>query len=396
MLTDDGKSHLIKALLDNNISAANLSLLRDAINEADLAMIIRRIYDLNEEHIKRIAALAPVMAKVDAIKNSRRNKVFYAKVKGNFRNVAGNKVIVAEGDSWFNYPILLSDVIDWLGMNKNLAVYSLASGGDWLLNMLSARKYVEFLSTINPDVFIISGGGNDLVGRNRLAAMVVPSGDANELANNEWAAELIRIAKQRLADAGRNDDFDTIRFENGLRYISKDFFALLMFFHLQYHFIFNGILDGGSDVKVKSKFPNLKIITQGYDYAIPSADKGFGKNLLKWFKPFARMFLGHGSWLKVPLELRGIADEQTQRDIVYSMIFLFNEMMIDTGNHFNQKCGSVRIFHIDSRGSVGENGWTDELHPLPRHFRNTGLTFIDCINEQNLKSNIFTVKILNP
>ena len=59
-------------------------------------------------------------------------------------------------------------------MENNFAVWSLASGGDWLLNMLSARQYVEELSVLHPDVFLISGGGNDLVGSSRLAAVVEP------------------------------------------------------------------------------------------------------------------------------------------------------------------------------------------------------------------------------
>ena len=54
-------------------------------------------------------------------------------------------VILAEGDSWFNYPVLLSDVLDWVGMEPDMIVYSVAEGGDWFLNILSARKYVEHL-----------------------------------------------------------------------------------------------------------------------------------------------------------------------------------------------------------------------------------------------------------
>ncbi|QHS57453.1 hypothetical protein GWR56_18585 [Mucilaginibacter sp. 14171R-50] len=370
-MTTSQKDELISELLANRISLPNFISLRAEVDERDLSNIIQRIYDLNDEQVKKIAALAPLMAKVDAIKNQQRNGKFIAKIKNGFRGKPGNKVILVEGDSWFNYPILLSDVIDWIGMESNMAVYSLASGGDWLLNMLSARKYVEQLSTMHPDVFILSGGGNDLVGSNRIAAMVDPSGKMNELSHSEWAQRLMK-------PGGAPINMD--RFENGIAYLSKDFFALLMFFQLQYYNIFNGILTSGSGDAKKGKFPGIKIITQGYDYAQPNRKPGFGIKPWRWYKPFARMFLGHGSWLKTPLDLRGISDENVQRDVVYAMIYLFNEMMIETGELFKNIAGYDCVFHIDSRGSVGDDGWTDELHPLPAKFRNTGRAFINCIN----------------
>lgn len=370
-MTDSEKKYLIDKLLANRISIADFHLLRKEINEFDLSCIIQKIYDLNDEQVRKIAALAPVMAKVDALKNAQRNNKFFAKIKNGFRADLANKVIVVEGDSWFNYPILLSDVIDWVSMEKNMAVYSLASGGDWLLNMLSARKYIEQLSTINPDFFIISGGGNDLVGENRIAAMVNPLGKSEEFLKSEWARELMRIART---------DFDPNRFNNGLAYLSKDFFALLMFFQLQYYYIFNGIFTSGKHDAKSTKFPGIKVITQGYDYPEPSRKLGFGLNPLKWYKPFVRKFLGHGRWLKTPLEMRGITCEQAQRDVLYAMIFLFNEMMIEVGELFQGIAGYDCVFHIDSRGAVGDKGWTDELHPLPKNFKKTGESFIQCIN----------------
>jgi len=363
-MTALSKDRLIKKLLANRISLNQFISLRKDVNEQDLSQIIQRIYDLNDEQVRKIAALEPLMAKVDGLKNSQRNSKFLNKIKNGFRQKPQNKVVLVEGDSWFNYPVLLSDVIDWIGMENNIAVYSLASGGDWLLNMLSAKKYVEQLSTMHPDVFIISAGGNDLVGNNRLAAMIDPSGKSEEFVKSAWAQGLMRVS---------NAPFEPHRFNNGLNYLSKDFFALLMFFQLQYYYIFRGILTSG-------KFSGIKIITQGYDYAQPSRTLGFGPKLWRWYKPFARMFLGHGTWLKTPLDIRGISDVTIQRDVIYAMIYLFNEMMIETGELFQKIAGYDCVFHVDSRGAIGDDGWTDELHPLPENFKKTGKAFIDCIN----------------
>jgi hypothetical protein len=155
-----------------------------------------------------------------------------------------------------------------------------------------------------------------------------------------------------------------------------------MFFYLQYFYLINGILTGGTNDASHGKFPDIQIITQGYDYPLPSHKLAFGLNPLKWYRPFIRMFLGHGTWLKTPMQTRGILDQQNQKDIVYAMIYLFNEMMICTGDIFEKRIPGLagRVFHVDSRGSVGDDGWTDELHALPQHFRQTGLTFVDCIN----------------
>jgi len=366
------KQALIDKLLENNISIAELATLSPLVNEKDLANILQHIYDLNEKDILSLAALTGLMAMFDNNKNNRRNDRFTKKITKDFRDDPRNKVVLAEGDSWFNYPVILTDVIDALSMDKSLAVYSLAKGGDWLLNMLTGRKYVEELSVLHPDFFLISGGGNDIVGARRLAAIVQPLTAQNEYEKNPWAKKLKENADTRFIG------FDDVKFRAGAAYLSKDFFALLMFFHLQFFFLMNGILNGGRSGE--SKFPGIAILTQGYDYPIPSTSKNFGWNPLKWYIPFVRLFLGHGTWLKIPLEIRGIYKSEIQRQVMYAMIFLFNEMMIETGAALNKiKPGSV--FHIDSRGSIGDDGWTDELHAQPPHFINTGKVFSFCIHD---------------
>lgn len=375
VLSFTNKQSLIQKLLNNEISSAGLERLRLETDEDDLALIIQKIYDLNETQVIKFASQDRLLARADRIKNDQRNEMFFKKIQRGFRK-EGHTVILAEGDSWFNYPILLSDVIDWIAMEKNLAVYSLAAGGDWLFNILNMRQYVEELSVINPDIFVISAGGNDLLSSNRLAAIVEPGGRSAGFEKNEWAVKLIDQARER-----KIIPLDEGRFQEGCRFLSKEFYALLMFFHLQYFFMINGILTAGTGDALKGKFPGIRIITQGYDYAIPSNDKGWGVNPLHWYIPVIRLFFGHGTWLKRPLQLRGIHSPGHQQSIIYSMIYLFNEMMIATGEIFSlNKALKNPVFHIDSRGSTGKKGWTDELHPLPVQFRKTAAAFVDCIN----------------
>jgi len=50
--------------------------------------------------------------------------------------------------------------------NSKYCVLSLAAAGDWLSNMLKTREYITELSRIEPNIFLFSGGGNDLMGEN--------------------------------------------------------------------------------------------------------------------------------------------------------------------------------------------------------------------------------------
>lgn len=395
------KQELIEKLLGNEILHEELIELRDKVDADDLSDILQRIYDLNETYIYKLAAVETMVEKLNKIKNSQRNQIFFKKIRKGFRKLKNDSskddfkdnphiTVVAEGDSWFNYPIILTDIIDRIIMERDLAVYSIASGGDWLLNMLTGRQYVEELSISHPDWFLISGGGNDLVGARRLATILQPEGESVEFEKNEWARHLILDFAEKSIIPLRAD------FHEGLPFLSRDFYALLMFFHLQYYFLFKGLLK--TEENCISKFEGLKIITQGYDYPLPSSDRKFGINPVRWYIPFARTFLGHGGWLKTPLQIRGINTEQSQQKVLYSMIYLFNEMMIELGDIFNKRHQEQRIFHIDSRDSVGKDGWTDELHPTPVHFIKIGQTFIDCIkrNKTPTYGNVFVVKKCNP
>lgn len=374
-MTQEYKAQLIVDLLANRISIDDLRQLRQEVDADDLATIIQHIYDLNETYILKLSAVEGILRKLNTIKNQNRNEQFRRKIKKGWRDIndKSKKVVLAEGDSWFNYPVILTDIIDRIGMEKDLAVYSIAAGGDWLLNMLTGREYVEELSVLHPDVFLISGGGNDLVGARRLATILAPVGNLDEFHYCEWAQQLVANANTSFIP------FHKHRFEAGVKHLAKDFYALLMFFHLQYYFLINGILTAGGGTP---KFDDITIITQGYDYPIPSSKNEFGINIAKWYVPFIRMFLGHGSWLKTPLLIRGIRKEEVQKNILYAMIYLFNEMMIEIGVIFNKEMAlGNRVFHIDSRDSVGSKGWTDELHPKPEHFLRTGKIFVECIRQ---------------
>jgi len=93
--------------------------------------------------------------------HKKKAKQFSKKIRSGFRNYEKHpehKLVLMEGDSWFEYPFFLKDITDNLIDNENLAIYSMASGGDWVSNMISTHQYQFEYQKLKPDVFIISGG----------------------------------------------------------------------------------------------------------------------------------------------------------------------------------------------------------------------------------------------
>lgn len=82
--------------------------------------------------------------------------------------------IVEQGDSWFQYPLLLDDTIDQLGRDEDKAIFSLSGAGDLLGDMADRREYVEALEKTSARVLLLSGGGNDLLGGGRFASVLLP------------------------------------------------------------------------------------------------------------------------------------------------------------------------------------------------------------------------------
>lgn len=70
-------------------------------------------------------------------------------------------VIVSEGDSWFQYPILLDDVIDHL--LEDYPIMSLGAAGDTLSRIFQRDEFTRDVGRYDADILLLSGAGNDLL-----------------------------------------------------------------------------------------------------------------------------------------------------------------------------------------------------------------------------------------
>ncbi len=367
---------LIDKLIDDPINFSE-DQLKELINhkqfkQKQLNYIIRRIYDINEGTIlNKSDAACGVIGLLNKWNQKRRNIIFEKKIKKNIKSHPNTKIILAEGDSWFEYPRFIKDVIDWLIISRkeDYAVHSLAYGADWLANMIYENKYIEDLQMINPHVFLISGGGNDIVGSTRLAKLIDLPNKIRKDDSCFCKTKSDRLLKHLECS---KHEIDEVKLQLGLDHLNKEFFGLLNVFRLQYTLLFTNLF------QKTEKFSGMKILTHGYDYPIPSFSLGFGWNPLKFWKPITNKFMKNGKWLKYPMMLKGISDQKTQDAIAYAMIFEFNEMMVDFTNREEEMYQTIH--HIDCRGINDSNSWYNELHPESHIFKMISQAYQDVID----------------
>jgi hypothetical protein len=306
-----------------------------------------------------------VLGKLNKTDSELRNELYYKKISDGFRtNSNNNKVVLMEGDSWFLFPTIglskiarkdfVLDIGDHLIEKPDVAVYNLAYGGDWLSHILYESKYVDQLDLIEPDVFLISGGGNDMVGGKRIKQFVK---SAKYQGLEIDSSSSIGILYSNRLNITKQKGINIEKYKLGLKYINDKFIDFLNVMFIQYFSLFVRIY------KNTDKFKNLVTITQGYDYAIPSRDN---TSFFEIAHKAVNLFLKNGNWLIVPLEEKGITKSEDQQAIVYSMIYEFNEMLL----LFHKTPFFENVYHCDNRDTAkSKDDWFDELHLESEKFK---------------------------
>jgi hypothetical protein len=232
-------------------------------------------------------------------------------------------ILVSEGDSWFQFPLFLEDVIDQVFEEFN--IWSVDAAGDTLENMV--LKDAEYMKALRQhkgvQAFLFSGAGNDIVGEDASGRAIIP-----------------QIVKR--FEPGRAAEWyvDTEAFAAKMRFIEDCYRKVIS--------------------NVTAEFPDLPIICHGYDYAIPGGTPGDTRNPL---------WASQDKWIGRPLrEDLGILDHRLQYDIVRLLIDRLNERLKSLCGGNNPNGAFRNVWHVDVRGTVEEH-WADELHPTDEGFR---------------------------
>lgn len=144
-------------------------------------------------------------------------------------------IIVSEGDSWFQYPILLDDTIDHL-YDRGFAIRSLDAAGDTLENMLAGHEYLDAIQETGASIFLLSAGGNDALGGGDLRAHL------------RYFDPALSPSAHLLPSFEKLIDRTQVMYERVLREIDA--------------------------------LPGVVTICHGYDYAIPNAGKWLGEPMI--------------------------------------------------------------------------------------------------------------------
>lgn len=360
------------------------------ITNKDIKALFLRIYDLNTSQAILGHANAGLMGRLNRRSNKKRNKKYYRQLRKN----SGSVKIYVEGDSWFQHP-LIKEIFDQLSRiarnnSRAYAMKSSAMGGEWLINILDQGKYIAEISNMNPDVILLSGAGNDLVGGKKISNLLdndkgflkthfykkTPSEIRNALTSVSPLKNWINLADNSL------NDKEIKMLAVGFCSLNKEFFSLLWTIELMYKYLIHNI---------RLKFGNTKIITQGYDYPIPSYKKGpiiYPKKFI--VNAFATP--KNGQWLKDALNQAKIP-EKNQEAVMFTLIYCFNEVLISITKH--EQIG-INVFHIDSRGVSDHDisNWFDEMHLKPRTFKKVAHAYFRCIESNSSMQKVYKAKQL--
>jgi len=234
--------------------------------------------------------------------------------------------IIAEGDSWFSYPLKI-DIIDHL-RSMGYAVKELAKHGDTLENMIygseverirnntiknkgprSLQKTLNAVRKYKPKIFLFSGGGNDIVG-----------------------SEILNYLNHRTAN--KREPINKIVFEQKLRSMQAS---------LEYYI-----------TAISKTHDHTQIIMDGYDYAQPSGTPYKLGGILKL----------SGPWILPSMGKKNITQLKAQKAIIKYLVDEFNSMLKKLDRKYSN------FHHLDIRGMFPHNSsWHNEIHLNNKDFK---------------------------
>jgi hypothetical protein len=210
--------------------------------------------------------------------------------------------IIADGDSWFDYPkILLTDggLVDHLQSLIGLPITNYAHASDATIETMGLEKSKRLESILpGADILLFSGGGDDIAG------------------------DQFCIWLNQNTDGDVNKAINWTRLNAVLDLIIADYEDL-------------------SDIRDRLA-PNCWIVTHSYDFPVASM---LGKGVL-WLGP----------WLKPGLEYCGWMNPNDQVLIIQMILREFHHRL----SLFAAQ--NLRHIHVNTQGTLAPEDWDNEIH----------------------------------
>jgi len=257
-------------------------------------------------------------------------------------------VIVSEGDSWFQFPILIDETIDHLLPDFN--VWSLGAAGATLKEMISGKQrkgQFEFLGELRRQrarvkAFLFSGAGNDIIGEDPKTKEPMLLGLLNDF-NGNSSDVLGHINSSALNDR--------------ISELSLGYTRMV------------GL------VRAEPGLQDLPIVVHGYDYAIPYPASPSD--------PRKPIYADKDQWLGRAFAKRGIEDPNLRQKIIRVFIDRLYDMLFSLRDAPGQRAVHV----VDCRGAMPSvTDWNDEIHGTSDGFEEVGRRFRKVLMEASIEA----------
>ena len=253
-------------------------------------------------------------------------------------------VLVSEGDSWFQFPFLIREVIDHL--EKDYLIWSVGAAGDTAGNMIygpQAKKKTEYMQALRKQKesvkgFLFSAAGNDIIGEDP--------------------------ATQKSALFDILKPFDP----NNPNDVSGHINHAVLGERLTY--LRDGYKQVVANVRSEPGIENIPIFVHGYDYAFPFPYGDEDPRDPKWAQ--------NDEWLGEPMNQRGIQDPKLRRAIIKTLIDAVYDMLEGVAGD-SQATG---VWVVDCRGAMPKvTDWADEIHGTSKGFAKVAERFRQAIGQ---------------
>jgi hypothetical protein len=233
--------------------------------------------------------------------------------------------VIADGDSWFDYPEILltgGGVINHLKDVAGVKILNTAHYGDSVQELLGVEKRQRIEALLkNPgfDILLFSGGGNDIAG-DQFCLWLKPN-----------------------TGGGAASAVDAARLREILGVVEDGYRDLI-------------------DIRDRCA-PGCWIVTHAYDFPRPS-DKGV---------------CGLGPWLKPSLDYRCWKKATDQFAIAKTVLLGFNDRL--AALEAEQKAAGKHFLHVRTQGTLNRRtDWANEIHPNAAGFTKIARAFSTALN----------------
>ncbi len=260
-------------------------------------------------------------------------------------------IIVAEGDSWFQFPILINETVDHL--YNDYLIYSLGAAGDTAQNMIynderdEETEYMIALRHLNNrgikiSGFMFSAAGNDIIGQE-----TEPGPDG------QTKAVLERLLKEAPHGSQPEDFILEEKFKERLNFLENAYRVVIGRIHAE------------------PGLEALPIFIHGYDYVFPFKH---GVQDRRRKQKYQRSV---DQWLGRPLNNFNIYDVDMRRNIIKYMLDRLYDMM----NELAADPNISHVYVVDNRGAMPYvSDWKDEIHGKNHGFSRVAQRFRTTIN----------------